>query len=84
MLSQNKNYFICFRTPEELYTEYDPTGVVFKPAVPIPKITNTKRSATTHHFTNSKFEDYVNTINIELSANGFKDYYEAYNSNCIS
>ncbi|XP_031842929.1 nucleolar complex protein 3 [Nomia melanderi] len=67
-------------TPEELYSEYDPTGVVFKPAVPAPKKTTTKKIIT-HHFVNNKFRDYVNSINnIELFADGYVDFYNEYSS----
>ncbi|KZC05902.1 Nucleolar complex protein 3 like protein [Dufourea novaeangliae] len=68
-------------TPEELYSEYDPTGVVFNPAVPVPKKKTVKKTITTHHFVNSKFKDYVNTINnTELFADGYIDFYKAYTS----
>ncbi|XP_033203286.1 nucleolar complex protein 3 isoform X1 [Bombus vancouverensis nearcticus] len=68
-------------SPEELYTEFDPTGVVFKPAVPVPKNTNTKRIITTHHLINSEFKEYINTIyNTELFADGYIDFYKACNS----
>ncbi|XP_053977082.1 nucleolar complex protein 3 homolog isoform X1 [Hylaeus volcanicus] len=68
-------------TPEELYVEYDPTGVVFNPAVPIPKKTNVKRSITTHRFINSEFKDYINSVNnTELFSDGYVDFYKAYNS----
>ncbi|KOC63701.1 Nucleolar complex protein 3 like protein [Habropoda laboriosa] len=66
-------------TPEELYTEFDPTGVVFKPAVPIPKKRrSSKKATTTHHqFINSEFKEYINTINnTELFANGYIDFYK--------
>ncbi|XP_029045935.2 LOW QUALITY PROTEIN: nucleolar complex protein 3 homolog [Osmia bicornis bicornis] len=67
-------------TPEELYTEFDPTGVVFKPAVPVPKQIHTKKITTPiHHFINSKFKEYINTINnTELFADGYIDFYKAY------
>ncbi|XP_043517823.1 nucleolar complex protein 3 homolog isoform X2 [Frieseomelitta varia] len=68
-------------SPEELYTEFDPTGVVFKPAVPVPKKTSVKRTITTHHFINTKFKEYINTINnTELFAYGYIDFYKAYNN----
>ncbi|XP_068977769.1 nucleolar complex protein 3 isoform X2 [Bombus flavifrons] len=68
-------------SPEELYTEFDPTGVVFKPAVPVPKNTNAKRIITTHHLINSEFKEYINTIyNTELFADGHIDFYKACNS----
>nr|XP_033339973.1 nucleolar complex protein 3 homolog [Megalopta genalis] len=66
-------------TPEELYTEYDPTGVAFKPAVPVPKKTTRKKTIATHHFVNSQFGDYVNSVNnSELFADGYVDFYNAY------
>ncbi|XP_050594340.1 nucleolar complex protein 3 homolog isoform X2 [Bombus affinis] len=68
-------------SPEEFYTEFDPTGVVFKPAVPVPKNTNAKRIITTHHLINSEFKEYINTIyNTELFADGYIDFYKACNS----
>lgn len=68
-------------SPEELYTEFDPTGVVFKPAVPVPKNTNAKRIITTHHFINSELKEYINTIyNTELFADGYIDFYKACHS----
>ncbi|XP_043601179.1 nucleolar complex protein 3 homolog isoform X1 [Bombus pyrosoma] len=68
-------------SPEELFTEFDPTGVVFKPAVPVPKNTNAKRIITTHHLINSEFKEYINTIyNTELFADGYIDFYKACNS----
>lgn len=74
-------FFICSSSPEELYTEFDPTGVVFKPAVPVPKNTNAKRITTTHHLINSEFKEYINTIyNTELFADGYIDFYKACNS----
>lgn len=68
-------------SPEELFTEFDPTGVVFKPAVPVPKNTNAKRIITTHHLINSEFKEYINTIyNTELFSDGYIDFYKACNS----
>ncbi|KAK9294565.1 hypothetical protein QLX08_010869 [Tetragonisca angustula] len=68
-------------SPEELYTEFDPTGVVFKPAVSVPKKTSVKRTITTHHFINTKFKEYINTINnTELFPYGYIDFYKAYNN----
>ena len=68
-------------SPEQLYIDFDPTGVVFKPAVPVPKYTKSTGSLTTHRFINSEFEDYINTIiNTELPAGGSIDYYKAFNS----
>ncbi|XP_078053212.1 nucleolar complex protein 3 [Augochlora pura] len=66
-------------TPEELYTEYDPTGVAFKPAIPVPKKITRKKTITTHHFVNSEFSDYVDSVNnAELFADGYVDFYSAY------
>ncbi|XP_076678700.1 nucleolar complex protein 3 isoform X2 [Andrena cerasifolii] len=68
-------------SPEQLYIDFDPTGVVFKPAVPVPKPTKSTGSLTTHRFINSDFEDYINTIiNNELPKAGCIDYYKAINS----
>lgn len=75
-----KYFRFFFSNPEELYTEFDPTGVVFKPAVPIPKRTSTMKTITNHHFINSELNEYINTINnTELFANGYIDFYKAYN-----
>ncbi|OAD53274.1 Nucleolar complex protein 3 like protein [Eufriesea mexicana] len=67
-------------SPEELHTVFDPTDVVFKPAVSVPKKTSVKRTITTHYFINSDFKKYINTINnTELFANGYIDFYKACN-----
>ncbi|KAL0131674.1 hypothetical protein PUN28_002902 [Cardiocondyla obscurior] len=64
-------------SPEELYKEYDPSGVVFKPAVPIPKKTSVKK-APANYSMSSKLEEYVNTVDVEnLFADGHVDFYEA-------
>ncbi|KAG9428257.1 nucleolar complex protein 3 [Apis mellifera carnica] len=68
-------------SPEELHIEFDPTGVVFKPAVPVPRKTSIKKTVTTYHFMNSEFKEYINTINnTELFANGYIDFYKACNN----
>ncbi|CAK9795003.1 Nucleolar complex protein 3 homolog [Anthophora plagiata] len=64
-------------TPEELYTEFDPTGVVFKPAVPVPKKRSPKKTTTHHHFINNEFKEYINTINnTELFPDRYIDFYK--------
>ncbi|XP_026674168.1 nucleolar complex protein 3 homolog isoform X2 [Ceratina calcarata] len=65
-------------SPEELCIEFDPTGVVFKPTVPVPKKTNTKRTVTNHHFQNSEFKEYINSINnTKLTADEYMDFHKA-------
>ncbi|KAL6446957.1 hypothetical protein ACFW04_001383 [Cataglyphis niger] len=68
-------------TPEELYTEYDPTGVAFKPTIPIPeKITVKKVSK--HYNMSSKLEEYLNTVDIDnLFTDGYVDFYKACKNN---
>ncbi|XP_012153365.1 nucleolar complex protein 3 isoform X2 [Megachile rotundata] len=68
-------------TPEELCIEFDPTSVVFKPAVPVPKKVNVKNTViSTHYFINNKFKEYINTMNnTELFTDGYIDFYKAYN-----
>lgn len=48
-------------SPEELFVEFDPSGVVFKPAVPVPKKVIPKKLLP-HHFAKSKLGDYLNAI----------------------
>ncbi|CAL7938464.1 unnamed protein product [Xylocopa violacea] len=68
-------------SPEELYIEFDPTGVVFRPAVLVPKKTGVQSTITNHHFINTEFKEYINTINdTELFANEYIDFYKAYNA----
>ncbi|KYN01272.1 Nucleolar complex protein 3 like protein [Cyphomyrmex costatus] len=68
-------------SPQELYTEYDPSGVAFKPAVPIPKKSTVKK-ASVNYSMNLEFEKYVNTVDIDnLFADGHVDFYEACKNN---
>lgn len=70
-------------SPEELYTEFDPAGVVFKPAVPVPKKGNTvtKKAIINHHLQNTDLADYLNSVNSdELFADGYVDFYGALKS----
>lgn len=70
--------FINFRSPEELYTEYDPAGVAFKPAVPIPKKIKTVKKSLMNYSLSPKLEEYVNTVDIDnLFADGHVDFYKA-------
>lgn len=70
-----------FRSPEELYTEYDPAGVAFKPAVPVPKKSIVKK-APVNYSISSELEEYLNTVNIDnLFADGHVDFYKACKSN---
>lgn len=74
-------YFIIFRSPEELYTEYDPAGVAFKPAVPVPKKINVQKSSI-DYIMSPAFEEYVNTFSesteeplyIDEDYNFYEDY----------
>lgn len=64
-------------SPEELYTEYDPAGVAFKPAVPIPK-KNTVKKIPVNYSMSPQLEKYVNTVDVgNLFANGHVDFYKA-------
>lgn len=47
---------IIFRSPEQLYTEFDISEMVFNPAVPVPKVTEPK-SKLRSMFANQKFYD---------------------------
>ncbi|XP_071652136.1 nucleolar complex protein 3 [Temnothorax longispinosus] len=68
-------------SPEELYTEYDPAGVTFKPAVPIPKKITVKK-APVNYSMSPKLEEYVNTVDVgNLFADGHVDFYKACKSN---
>ncbi|XP_018313919.1 nucleolar complex protein 3 homolog [Mycetomoellerius zeteki] len=69
-------------SPQELYTEYDPAGVAFKPAVPIPKKSTVKKIPVNYSM-NPEFEKYINTtIDIDnLFADGHVDFYKACKSN---
>jgi len=52
--------FINFRSPEELYREYDPAGVAFKPAIPIPKKNIVKKVRV--NLSLEKLEKFVNFV----------------------
>lgn len=74
-------HFINFRSPQELYMEYDPAGVAFKPAVPIPKKSTVKKVQVNYSM-NPEFDKYVNIIDIDnLFADGHVDFYKACKSN---
>ncbi|XP_015590385.1 nucleolar complex protein 3 homolog isoform X2 [Cephus cinctus] len=63
-------------SPEELFKEYDPAGVVFKPAVPVPKKAPAKKSSGRHYFAKNEFEVYLNSIYSKpLFNNEFVDFY---------
>ncbi|XP_072748758.1 nucleolar complex protein 3 [Anoplolepis gracilipes] len=70
-------------TPEELYTEYDPAGVAFKPTIPIPEKIIAKTSSIHHRYIkSSKLEEYLNTFDIDnLFADGHVDFYKACKNN---
>ncbi|XP_035729514.1 nucleolar complex protein 3 homolog [Vespa mandarinia] len=64
-------------TPEQFYTEFDPTGVAFKPPVPAPKKIINKANSTDNYYKSNEFEEYINTIkNQELFTDGYVDFYE--------
>ncbi|XP_011170713.2 nucleolar complex protein 3 homolog [Solenopsis invicta] len=68
-------------SPEELYKEYDPAGVAFKPAVPIPKKLVVKKVPVNYNLS-PELEKYVNTVNVDnLFADGHVDFYKACESN---
>ncbi|KYN36057.1 Nucleolar complex protein 3 like protein [Trachymyrmex septentrionalis] len=68
-------------SPQELYMEYDPAGVAFKPAVPIPKKSTIKKVQVNYSM-NSEFDKYVNIIDVDnLFADGHVDFYKACKSN---
>lgn len=61
--------------------EYDPAGVAFKPAVPVPK-KNTVKKASVNYSMSPELEEYVNTIDVgNLFADGHVDFYKACKSN---
>ncbi|EZA60268.1 Nucleolar complex protein 3-like protein [Ooceraea biroi] len=62
--------------PEELYTQYDPAGVAFNPAIPVPKKSTIKKSSANCNVT-PKFEEYLNTVDVnDPFANGHVNFYE--------
>ncbi|XP_028049441.1 nucleolar complex protein 3 homolog isoform X2 [Monomorium pharaonis] len=68
-------------SPEELYTEYDPAGIAFKPAVPVPKKTPVKKAPIDYSMS-SELEEYVNTVDVSnLFADGHVDFYKACKNN---
>ncbi|KAG5319094.1 NOC3L protein, partial [Acromyrmex heyeri] len=68
-------------SPQELYMEYDPAGVAFKPAVPIPKKSTVKKVQVNHSM-NPEFDKYVNIIDVDnLFADGHVDFYKACKNN---
>ncbi|EFN69036.1 Nucleolar complex protein 3-like protein [Camponotus floridanus] len=68
-------------TPEELYIEYDPSGVAFKPTIPIPEKITVKK-ASIHHVMSSKLEEYLNTVDIDnLFTDRSVDFYKACKNN---
>ncbi|XP_057319666.1 nucleolar complex protein 3 homolog [Microplitis mediator] len=66
-------------SPEELYSQYDPSEVVFNPAVQIPKKHTAKTSVTfSGHFIDGKFDDYVQEMKDKrLSTIESLDFYKA-------
>lgn len=68
-------------SPQELYMEYDPAGVAFKPAVPIPKKSTVKKVQMNYNM-NPEFDKYVNIIDVDnLFADGHVDFYKACKNN---
>ncbi|XP_043505976.1 nucleolar complex protein 3 homolog isoform X1 [Polistes fuscatus] len=63
-------------TPEQFYTEYDPTGVAFKPPVLPPKKI-IKSNSIDYYYKSNEFEEYINTIkNPKLFSDGYIDFYK--------
>ncbi|KAK0159396.1 hypothetical protein PV328_010275 [Microctonus aethiopoides] len=64
---------------ENLYNEYNPSGVVFNPAVPVPKKSTCKKiTAHNHEYYSGKFEDYIQNIkNKPLSIKGHINFYDS-------
>ncbi|XP_034935770.1 nucleolar complex protein 3 homolog [Chelonus insularis] len=63
-------------SPEELYSEYNPSGLAFKPAVPVPKKVKIK-SNFSKNFVSGEFEDYIReTDNTLLSIAKDIDFYK--------
>ncbi|XP_032675303.1 nucleolar complex protein 3 homolog [Odontomachus brunneus] len=68
-------------TPNELYTEYDPAGVAFKPSVPVPRNT-VKKASINNNYTSNNLEQYLNAVNVDdLFVGEHVDFYKAYKSN---
>lgn len=53
---------VRFRSPEELFHEYDSTGVVFKPAVPVPKKVTTVKLTGFNYLMMKRYEEYLDSI----------------------
>lgn len=72
-------------SPDELYKEYDPAGVAFKPIVPVPKLF-TRRTMVNNCMNTRPYEEnleeYINAANINsIFADGYADFYEACKNN---
>lgn len=64
-------------TPQQLYTEFDPTGVTFKPPVVAPKKTVIKMNFTDSYFKSNEFNKYIDSVNNEeLVIDGYIDFYK--------
>ncbi|XP_014484925.1 PREDICTED: nucleolar complex protein 3 homolog isoform X2 [Dinoponera quadriceps] len=68
--------------PDELYTNYDPAGVAFKPSVPVPNRKTVKKASINNSSTSSNLDQYLNAVNVEdLFVGEHVDFYKAYKSN---
>ncbi|XP_066595960.1 nucleolar complex protein 3 isoform X2 [Prorops nasuta] len=65
-------------TPIELFTEFDPTEVAFKPVIPPPKKVQIKSTLYGKHtYASSKFEEKVMSVNVnEILDSEFTDFYK--------
>lgn len=62
--------------PEQLYIEFDPAGVAFKPSIPAPKKSISKTNPIDFYFKSNEFDNYINTVkNQELFIDGYIDFY---------
>lgn len=63
-------------SPEDLYRDFNPSGVVFNPAVPVPKKTTAKKLTSKHEFVSGEFDDYVLKIKAQpLKNRPFIDFH---------
>ncbi|XP_044010019.1 nucleolar complex protein 3 homolog, partial [Aphidius gifuensis] len=67
--------------PEDLYEQFDPTGVVFNPSIPVPKKAPQK-NIKHHEFANFEFGEYVENICKQDDDNDDDDAEESENIKC--
>lgn len=67
-------------SPEDLYTEYDPAGVAFKPAVPVPKKITVQKSSINYSMS-PICEDMVNVFKDKPIDIKCIDFYKDYKNN---